>query len=278
MTRLKHPNLIGVFDLGFDDSAQTYFITMEYIDGPSLKDILTAQGPFPENQVLSILIDMCRALSFIHSRNIVHRDISPNNIVVTSGNVIKLMDFGLADLDRSDKRKKGTLPYMVPEIFNGHSGPQSDIFVLGMTIYELLVNTIFYSKFKTQEFISLIRDRTQFQEHHQATIKNIESQSLQQIITQMIAFDPRLRYKNDAAIISAINKLMHRDYPIETDATREAYVLGAGFVGRTKGMDILKQRLKEAPETQKALWVQGHAGVGKSRLFHEFFLWITVLE
>lgn len=281
MTRLKHTNLIRVFDFGFDPIGKTYYITMEYIDGPSLRNVLADHhGPLAEDCVLIILVDLCRALSFMHSRNIVHRDIKPSNIMFTSDGVVKLMDFGLADLNTSNMQKKGTILYMAPEIFmenimekNRH---QLDIFALGMTAYELLTDSIFYTNFTTQQCVSLLLHEEQFQKHHTHIGEKITNRLLGRIITKMTAFHTTERYENSVQIIGDINQLIGKDYPLETDKTREAYVLGAGFIGRDKEMTILTEKLQRREKSPRVLWIQGDAGIGKSRLFQEFKIWCQI--
>ena len=147
MTYLKHPNLARVYDFGLDKKSGNYFITMEYISGISLRDLI-AKGKLSENLFWKIAISLLRTLEFIHSRNIYHHDIKPGNVMLnyeSEGEVsefaIKLMDFGLADLGGSEKKQtKGTLPYMAPEVLTGHSGKSADIYSFGIICLELLLS------------------------------------------------------------------------------------------------------------------------------------------
>lgn len=273
MTRLKHPNLTHVFDFGHDLHSNVYYITMEYIDGSSLHDILKHSRPLPLEKTVSILVDLCRVLSFIHSRKITHRDINPNNIMITKDNTVKLMDFGLADLGNGDKKKKGTLYYMAPEIFQGNTGTSVDIFALGVTFFEMITNQGFYHDYTSQQFISLLRNPDQFHDYKKNNIEKLSNKTLKPVIEKMTAYDINSRYQTCAEIISDINHTLGTDYPFETEETKQAYVLGAGFVGREQELNQLKEMLKKPKKTHTALWMQAEAGSGKSRLFYEFKNW-----
>lgn len=276
MTRLKHPNLVQVFDFGFDTSLHQHYITMEYIDGFSLRNLLTTHGAQPPQQAISILVDLCRAISFIHSRQVVHRDINPGNIMLDTQNTVKLMDFGLADLQKSDHRQKGTLSYLAPEILKGQSGVRSDIFALGITVFELVTNRNFYHGYSSQYIVHLLQDISQFNQHRKIMLQLVPDTALRSIIDTMTAHESENRYQHCSEIIEAVNKTCSTDYPIETERTKEAYILGAGFVGRTDELQLLKDTLKKDSKTYKAVWVQGDAGVGKSRLFYEFKNWCRI--
>ncbi|RLD59269.1 MAG: hypothetical protein DRJ01_11550, partial [Bacteroidetes bacterium] len=267
MARLRHPNLIQVYDFGFDENEDSYYITMEYVEGISLKDILQQKGTISGKKVFDIIISLCRTLEFIHSRGILHRDIKPGNIMLMKDK-IKLMDFGLADLGKKDKAKtKGTLLYMSPEILKGDIDNKSDIFSLGITCYELITGKKFYEN--QQNIINLLRDKEKFIHYRDIAIEKVENPEIRKIITKIIKYDPQDRYQYASEIILAISKNLTKDYNLETMETKEAYILGAGFVGRKKELSKLKSHLG-VKQNNKVLLVKGKAGIGKSRLYQEF--------
>ncbi|MCX6580084.1 MAG: protein kinase [Candidatus Aminicenantes bacterium] len=144
IAKLNHPNIVHVYDTG--KIAGEYFIAMEFINGQNLLNILNTFQPMP---ILTILIIACKlfsALHHSHQKDIIHRDIKPNNIIITYDNELKVIDFGIAVLkDDLIKRKKnvilGTPLYMSPEQIEAKTTDHStDIYSAGVTLFHLLTN------------------------------------------------------------------------------------------------------------------------------------------
>jgi len=141
---LNHPNIVGVYDWGEADS--TYFIVMEYVDGRTLAEILRTEGPLHPDRVADIGADVAAALGFAHRNGVVHRDVKPGNVIVTSSGLVKVADFGIAraitattedDLTQVGQ-VMGTAAYFSPEQARGENvDPRSDIYSLGVVLYEL---------------------------------------------------------------------------------------------------------------------------------------------
>jgi tetratricopeptide (TPR) repeat protein len=140
--RLSHPNIIRIHDLG--EEAGRKYISMEYVDGGDLKKLLTAQKQIPINRAIEYTYQLASALFAAHQMGIIHRDIKPANILMTSEKVCKLTDFGIATIIKESHNLSpdiivGTPLYMSPEQNEGKSlGPGSDIYSLGVVIYEML--------------------------------------------------------------------------------------------------------------------------------------------
>ncbi|MCD4817596.1 MAG: serine/threonine protein kinase [Candidatus Cloacimonetes bacterium] len=96
MSKLRHPYLVQVYDFGYENSQGFYYLTMEYINGQTLKEYLKQRQKLDEKKILNIIVSLSRTLGFIHSRNILHRDIKLSNILI-KGDKIKVTDFGLSD-------------------------------------------------------------------------------------------------------------------------------------------------------------------------------------
>lgn len=282
MTRLKHPNLIQVYDFGFDQAANAYYITIEYVDGYSLQQLHDKQAGATPDQLISIFVDLCRALAFMHSRGIVHRDINPGNIMRFHTGQVKIMDFGLVDIEMDVQRSKGTLAFMAPEVVKGRADFRTDIFSLGLTFYYILTNTYFYGALDSQQIVRLLCSKDAFDQYcTEKLTASFNTDPIRTVIEKMLAFDPENRFQNCTRIIEAVNRVKGTQHPFETVETRDAYVLGAEFVGRENELQRLKE-LAELPQTT-AVWIKGEAGIGKSRLFYEFKNWcqlqtITFLE
>lgn len=147
--KIAHPNIVRIHDIGHAD--KTMFISMEYVNGSSLRSILDKRGknsPMSLRQSIYIISQLCIALKYAH-RYMVHRDIKPDNIMVTRNNHIKLMDFGISKLkdkgfDSHAGVIVGTPYYMAPE--QVHNAPdvdgRADIYSLGVVLYELLTGTL----------------------------------------------------------------------------------------------------------------------------------------
>lgn len=142
MGQLSHPNIVNVYDTVFIDT--DHFIVMELVDGGALSDIVSETNPPSVEKVLKIARDVASALLLVHDQNIIHRDIKPDNILLTRDGHAKLTDFGMARftyMSRLTARDMmvGSMMYMSPEQFKtGEAVPKSDIWQYGVTLYELL--------------------------------------------------------------------------------------------------------------------------------------------
>ena len=141
LARLNHPNIVQVYDWGEFNSS--YFICMEYIEGESLKEIIEKKGPLPPETVADYAIQISSALLAAHKNNLVHRDIKPQNILVTLEGKVKVTDFGIAKSLTVDVTKTlnimGTAHYISPEQAKGEVlDHRTDIYSLGIVLYEML--------------------------------------------------------------------------------------------------------------------------------------------
>ena len=171
---LQHANIVQLYELG--RVGTTYYISMEHIDGRDVRRILTQarrmSAPPPVNVTLSLLVQLCDALEYAHARTdedgrplgLVHRDVSPSNLLVTRTGHLKVIDFGIAkaqsaQLRTQDGKVKGKLAYMAPEAITGNTvDARSDIFSVGVIAHELLTaRTLFASKSEYQTLINVQR-------------------------------------------------------------------------------------------------------------------------
>jgi serine/threonine-protein kinase len=137
---ITHPNVVRVFDLG--ESEGTYFLTMEYVPGTTLTELLDRRGPLDLAPGLQIAKQICRGLAAVHKAGVIHGDLKPRNVMVMASGVVKLMDFGVARGTRLGEKQEGlvggSLHYMSPEQARGAElDPQSDLYSAGVTFYEM---------------------------------------------------------------------------------------------------------------------------------------------
>ncbi|MEP6732657.1 MAG: protein kinase [bacterium] len=147
--KISHRNVVRTHDLG--EARGLYFITMEFVEGPSLKDLIRARGRLPMQVVLPIAKQLCRALEVAHEAGVIHRDIKPHNMVVEADGTLKVMDFGIARLaTRSPKQGLtqagmaiGTPEYMSPEQLLGDElDARADIYSAGVVLYECITGQL----------------------------------------------------------------------------------------------------------------------------------------
>jgi serine/threonine-protein kinase len=141
--KISHRNVVRTHDLG--EFSGVYYITMEYVEGKSLKDLITTRGRLPVAATLTVAKQLCRALEVAHEQGVIHRDIKPQNMVVEPDGVLKVMDFGIARLAKQTSGVTqagmvvGTPEYMSPEQLMGDNiDARADIYAAGCVIYECL--------------------------------------------------------------------------------------------------------------------------------------------
>ena len=143
---LNHPNIVAVHDWGAVDGI--YFMVMEYVRGESLRDILNVHGILAPAQAADVLLQVLAALDHAHRQGIVHRDVKPENVMVTRDGVAKVADFGLARAYADSRatqagRVTGTVQYLAPEQLQGEpADPRTDLYSLGIVAFELLTGRV----------------------------------------------------------------------------------------------------------------------------------------
>ena len=145
--RLSHPNIVGVYDVGKEGNI--HFIVMELIDGKVLSEVIKEKGRIEYKEAISIIRQVASALSLAHKNQIIHRDIKPHNILITSTGVAKLADFGIAKavsaatIVGGSSKIMGSVHYFSPEQARGaYVDERSDIYSLGVVLYEMLTGHV----------------------------------------------------------------------------------------------------------------------------------------
>ncbi|ADY56622.1 serine/threonine protein kinase with PASTA sensor(s) [Syntrophobotulus glycolicus DSM 8271] len=205
---LSHPNIVSIYDVGKENDND--YIVMEYVHGRTLKDMIRERGPLPVSEALFIIRQIGEALAHAHANEIIHRDIKPQNILVTPEGRIKVTDFGIARAVSAATLTHtgdivGSVHYLSPEQAKGdQTTAQSDIYSLGIILYELVTGRVPYDG-DTPITVALkhIQD---IPELPGKLVSGISKQ-LDDIIMKAIAKNTNDRYKDIQELMEDINKL-----------------------------------------------------------------------
>lgn len=208
--KLTHPNIVNVFDVGDEvvDGKQIYYIVMEYIDGKTLKEVIQEAGHLSVNKSLYYLKEMADAIAVAHKNNIVHRDIKPQNIMVTNEDTIKVTDFGIAKAANNATVTAGndilgSVYYFSPEQARGKSTDErSDIYSLGIVFFEMLTGKV---PFDADNPISIALKQVQESMPRPSSINPSIPAELDRIILKMTEKEPAKRYSSIKELMSDVN-------------------------------------------------------------------------
>jgi len=218
---LQHANIVQLHELG--RVAETYFIAMEYVDGYDLRRLLkqarAVAGPPPPGVVVGILSALCDALDYAHNRKddatgeplgLVHRDVSPSNVIVSHGGHIKVLDFGIAKATSTQfktetGRVKGKLGYMSPEAVQGLDlDARSDIFSAGTVAYELLTAAPLFASRNEYDTLNRITRETV---PPPSSLNPTVPAALDEVVLKALSKRPEDRFANAAAMREALDHL-----------------------------------------------------------------------
>ena len=207
--RLKHTNVVPIYDFGVASDGLVYLV-MELVEGKSLRDLLSEQGPLAPRFTAEIITQVCSALEAAHKKNVVHRDIKPDNIVVdatSAGVQVKVLDFGVAwmrDIAASSLTETGNIVgtphYMSPEQCLGEEpDPRSDIYSVGVVLFEMLTGVLpFNARTSTAVAIQHVNERPP----SLRTIKSNVPLAVEAVVMRALA-KPREQRPQSAALLAA---------------------------------------------------------------------------
>jgi tetratricopeptide (TPR) repeat protein len=270
LATLRHPHIISVYDFGFDADGQPYF-TMDLLR--AARPVLDYCADAPPEVAEALFVQMLQALSYLHRYGVLHRDLKPDNVLVTPDGVARLLDFGLATARdarglSADDAGWGTLLYMSPERLDGAAPDErADLYAVGLIAYQMLTGHYpFALSASTDELIDAIRaqpidlDRAPLDQHP----------ALRAVLARLLDKSAEARFPSaDAALAAYAEAGGVRDTG-ETPAIRESFLQAARLIGRDAELRALTRALDALAEGEGSAWlIGGESGVGKSRLINE---------
>jgi len=200
-------NVVAIYDFLYMHRA--YYLVMEFVDGEDLRTLIDCSSPMSTSLAAMIILEIAHGLEYTHNQNIIHRDIKPSNVLISEEGNVKLIDFGVAKDDTNTRLTMtglivGTPSYMSPEQAHGDPlGPQSDLYALGILLYEMLTGIKpFYGQNNTEILAKVVRSKYTPPQRINPEI----SFRLRRIIKKLLKKDMRSRYKNAAALIHDLEK------------------------------------------------------------------------
>ncbi len=216
LAQLDHPNILPVYDYGEQDG-QAYLV-MPYMPGGSLKDKLKERNALLPAEAIYLTIEMLNALQYAHERGLIHRDIKPGNMLFKSDGKLMLCDFGLVKVISPDTEGKsafettsetgpaitGTPEYMPPEQINGHPTFASDIYSIGIVLYEMLTGV---RPFTSNNVMSVLMKQIHEQPRPPREINPTISPQLQVVVLRAIEKDPVRRYQRPIDFLQELKQI-----------------------------------------------------------------------
>ncbi len=201
--QVSHPNVCRVFDIGETDGA--LFLTMEYVDGEDLASVVRRVGRLSPDKATEIARQICAGLAAAHERGVIHRDLKPANVMLDGAGKIRITDFGLAGIAatiRGEEARAGTPAYMAPEQLAGKEvTPKSDIYSLGLVLYEILTGKRAFEASTLQELVRLRESGTI---SNPSTLVRDLDPLIERVILRCLETDPEKRPASALQVAAAL--------------------------------------------------------------------------
>lgn len=239
---LSHPNIVNIYDVGMEDGI--YYIVMEFVKGKTLKEIIRERAPMPYYEIINISRQICLALEHAHNNNIIHRDIKPQNILITHDGIVKVADFGIARASNSATLTNtgnviGSVYYISPEqARGGFTDEKTDIYSLGTVMYEMAAAKV---PFMAESPVVVALKHIQEDVLRPSELNPDIPAALEDIILRSLEKDPALRYESAAAVIKDLDKAsanpnshIRTKYDNPNDMTRVMPVINNNYTDKNR--------------------------------------------
>ena len=256
---LSHPNIVSIYDVGRADDVD--YLVMEYVEGDDLKTVIKQHAPLTPVRAAQIAMQIGEALEHAHENNIVHRDIKPQNVLITRGGVAKLTDFGIAmgataaTIVKSEE-VMGSVHYVSPEQAKGEkTGPRSDIYSLGVVLYEMTTNAL---PFEGDTPVGVALKHVQEDATLPSRLNPAIPLRLEKVITMAMAKNPSKRFENARQMVQELAGVTGAGAePLNADvedefATRLIPTVGSGYQNNNDYEEVLPA--SRGKRSYKWLW------------------------
>jgi Protein kinase domain/AAA ATPase domain len=256
LVQLSHPRIVRVYDFAVDALGPYY--TMELLDGG---DLVSAM-PIDYRRACAVASDICSALSLLHSRRIVHRDVSPRNIRCTGDGLAKLIDFGAMTHMGPSKELVGTPAYCAPELLNMHAlDARTDLYSLGATLYYALTG---HHPYPAREFASL-PNAWRFAVTRPSELASEIPDALDALILDLLQLAPDARPSNAAEVMARLSAISGVQ-PDEQLVVAQSYLSTPVFIGRRREIARVNNKTMRVMRRRgAAVLIEGPRGCGRSR-------------
>jgi len=284
VAKLNHPNIVSIHDIGKEDEKP--FFVLEFVEGHSLRDLIESspEGKCDASTILRVGIDVCNALQYAHSQGILHRDVKPENIMITAEGVAKLMDFGLAKMLGQPRQTQegvivGTVSYVAPEIALGKGAEAwSDLYSLGAVLYEAVTGR---PPFPGEDPVKIIFSHIHDYPVSPDRLNPNVPHALAKCIMKLLEKDPAKRYQTSADLLAALRDIAQESFgevrvppqkpsAIAVPDLRLSGVREVRLIDRVEEMGLLREAVDRAVRGEGGLvFLYGEPGIGKTRLARE---------
>ena len=207
--RISNPHVVSIYDVGFENGL--YYIVMEYVDGITLKEYIAEKGVLPWKKAAEFAAQICEGLSAAHKKSVIHRDIKPQNIIMTQGEVLKVTDFGIARATSqatttTSNSTIGTVYYLSPEqARGGYTNERTDIYSLGVVLYEMLTGRL---PFDDNTAIAIAIKHIQEKPVLPRILNSDIPESMQYIVMKALNKEQNLRYATADEFLADLKKVI----------------------------------------------------------------------
>lgn len=242
--KLSHPNVVSIFDVGEENGV--HFIVMEFVKGMTLKKLIQKDAPLSTEKVVHIAMQIAKAMEFAHEHEIIHRDIKPQNVIITDDGEIKVTDFGIARAGATSTMTRtgavmGTAHYISPEQAQGSIvGPTTDVYSLGVVMYEMATGEL---PFRGENPVSVALKHINDTPMPPRSVFGDIPVSLEAVIMKSMAKNPNDRYRSAEAVREDLKRVIE-GLPVK--------VMGTVVPGGSDASDMTRTMTAQPPRTASA--------------------------
>jgi hypothetical protein len=259
LAQLSHPRVIAVYDYGVEAGVGPYY-TMELLDGGDLRD----RAPLPWREACQLLFGVCSSLALLHSRRLLHRDVSPRNVRCTRDGQAKLIDFGaMAPMGAGGAQIVGTPAFTPPEtVHRAALDDRADLFSLGATLYYALTGKMAFPARTFSEVLQVWESKPVPPSSYDAAVPA----ALDDLVGALLSIEPALRPRNAFEVMQRLAAIAELPGD-EDEAVSRAYLATPVLIGREQTLDTLRERIGKAIQGRGGgVIIRAAPGLGRSRV------------